>query len=109
MCVSQVPAAPCWPAGSWTFHSTTIAPAAAKDTHSWLRSHEVSDRLGSELGGRTRTTGREDHVRDLEDARRAGGARTDDGTGCAEDPEVMRVSITALEIRCGTQIHARLL
>ena len=28
MCVSQVPVAPCWPAGSATFHSTTIAPAA---------------------------------------------------------------------------------
>ena len=32
MCVSHVPAAPCWPAGSWTFHSTTIAPAAASES-----------------------------------------------------------------------------
>lgn len=44
--LSHMPAAPCWPAGSWTFHSITIAPAANCSISIWHHQRIRNDSPG---------------------------------------------------------------
>lgn len=74
MCESQVPAAPCWPEGSWTFHSTTIAPAAVDQVRS-VTCHFFQCKANR----RTRSASREDDIRNLSNTRRACSSDLDDG------------------------------
>ena len=73
-----MPAAPCWPAGSWTFHSRMMAPAAERYM-SITKLHN--------LEGHTGTMSREDHVRNLKNALGVGVTGADDrhGVGVVEE------------------------